>query len=67
MSTPTLTPPTTLDTKAIRTLARSVHKEMRGAGYSSAQVVDFASSILELVREQYRDEHDEAPRELVAE
>jgi hypothetical protein len=29
---------------------------MRGAGYSSAQVVDFASTMLDLVRSQLTDE-----------
>lgn len=67
MSNPTPTHAPALDNKAIRTLARSVHREMRGAGYSSAQVVDFASSILDLVRDQYRDESEGEDSALAAE
>ena len=55
-----------LGSKAVRTLARSIHREMRDAGYSSAQVVDFASTILDLVRDQFRDE-SEPVEELAAE
>lgn len=44
-----------LDARAIRTLARTVYRRMRAAGYSGEQVVDFASSMLDLVREHWRD------------
>lgn len=54
-STPAPTDPT-LDAKAVRCLARSVHRQLRDAGYSSAQVVDFASTMLDLVRCQFQDE-----------
>lgn len=45
-----------LDAKAIRILARSIHRQLHAGGYSSAQVVDFASQILDLVRTQLRDD-----------
>lgn len=68
------TPPSpqpNLDAKAIRTLARSLHRQLRDGGYSSAQVVDFASNLLDLVRSQISDEltqsTDDTVRPLVAE
>ena len=65
--TPTMTEPA-LDAKAVRTLAQSIHRDMRDAGYSSGQVVDFASTIVDLVRDQYRGELDrESSDELAAE
>lgn len=43
-----------LETRAIRTLARSVYREMQAAGYSGEHMVDFASTMLDLVREHWR-------------
>lgn len=43
-----------LETRAIRTLARTVHRQMLAAGYSGEHMVDFASTMLDLVREHWR-------------
>ena len=43
-----------LDPRAIRTLARSVYRRMQAEGYSGEHMVDFASTMLDLVREDWK-------------
>ena len=53
-----------METRAVRALARSMHRKLRDGGYSNAQVIDFAAELVELVREHYRGDDEQA---LVAE
>lgn len=43
-----------VDPRAIRTLARSIYRRMQDAGYSGEHMVDFASMMLDLVREDWK-------------
>jgi hypothetical protein len=45
--------------RALRTVARSVLKELKRAGYSRAQMVGFASELLDLVTTEFKS--DETP------
>jgi 3-oxoacyl-ACP reductase-like protein len=45
--------------RALRTVARSVLKELKRAGYSQAEMVGFASELLDLVTTEIRS--DEGP------
>lgn len=49
-----LSPVPVPDPRAIRTLARSVYRRMQAEGYSGEHMVDFASTMLDLVREHWR-------------
>lgn len=44
----------TLQARAVRTLARSVYRQMQADGYSGEHMVDFASTMLDLVREHWK-------------
>jgi len=43
-----------LDTRAIRTLARTLYRRMQAEGYTGEHMVDFASTMLDLVREDWK-------------
>jgi hypothetical protein len=40
--------------RALRVLAKSVFKELKGAGYSRAEMVTFASELLDLVTDEIK-------------
>ncbi len=46
--------------KALRVLAKSVFKELKRNGYERAEMVAFASELLELVTDELRDSHPPA-------
>ena len=44
----------TLDERGIRAVARTMYRELQSQGYSSSQIIDFSSQMIELVRAQLR-------------
>jgi hypothetical protein len=47
------------DARSVRTLARSMYLRLQDGGFSSVQVVDFASTLLGLVGEDFRQRGDQ--------
>jgi hypothetical protein len=43
------------ESRAIRILAKSVHRELRESGYASRDMISFANELLELVMKDVRE------------
>ncbi|MEM9072318.1 MAG: hypothetical protein AAGE52_27675 [Myxococcota bacterium] len=42
------------DARALRILAKSVYRELKGSGYSQSDIVNFTNSLLELVTSELK-------------
>lgn len=59
MSDPMTTPATQSSDRALRILAKSVFKELKGTGYSRSDIVAFATEMLSLVSSDIRESGDD--------
>ncbi|MBZ0117288.1 MAG: hypothetical protein K8H88_09850 [Sandaracinaceae bacterium] len=59
MSDPMTTPATQSPDRALRILAKSVFKELKGTGYSRSDIVAFATEMLSLVSSDIRESSDD--------
>ena len=55
MTAPVHTPPRAHDPRAIRSLARSLYRNMQNGGLSHGAVIDLASALIDLVRDDWTD------------
>jgi broad-specificity NMP kinase len=46
-----------LDTKGTKILAKSLFKELRGNGYSTNQILNLSTELIDLVTQDLKDEH----------
>lgn len=51
--------PTGNTMRALKILAKSVHRELKSSGYSRSDIVCFTNDLLDLVTEEMRDESEE--------
>lgn len=49
--------PAMLDTKGTKILAKSLFKELRGNGYSTNQILNLSTELIDLVTQDLKDEH----------
>ena len=49
--------PGTLDNKGTKILAKSLFKELRGNGYSTNQILNLSTELIDLVTQDLKDEH----------
>ncbi len=49
--------PSTLDNRGTRILAKSLFKELRGSGYSTNQILNLSTELIDLVTQDLKDEH----------
>jgi len=52
--------PGTLDNKGTKILAKSLFKELRGNGYSTNQILNLSTELIELVTQGLKDDHAQA-------
>ena len=50
-----------LDTKGTKILAKSLFKELRGSGYTTNQILSLSTELIDLVTQDLKDEHAQAP------
>lgn len=50
----------TLDNKGTKILAKSLFKELRGNGYSTNQILNLSTELIDLVTQGLKDEHAQA-------
>jgi hypothetical protein len=58
--------PGTLDNKGTKILAKSLFKELRGNGYSTNQILNLSTELIDLVTQDLKDEHAQAAAALQA-
>jgi broad-specificity NMP kinase len=49
--------PSALDNKGTKILAKSLFKELRGSGYSTNQILNLSTELIDLVTQDLKDEH----------
>ncbi len=49
--------PAVLDNKGTKILAKSLFKELRGNGYSTNQILNLSTELIDLVTQDLKDEH----------
>ncbi len=49
--------PGVLDNKGTKILAKSLFKELRGNGYSTNQILNLSTELIDLVTQDLKDEH----------
>jgi hypothetical protein len=52
--------PGTLDNKGTKILAKSLFKELRGNGYSTNQILNLSTELIDLVTQDLKDGHAQA-------
>ena len=52
--------PGMLDNKGTKILAKSLFKELRGNGYSTNQILNLSTELIDLVTQGLKDEHAQA-------
>ena len=52
--------PAILDNKGTKILAKSLFKELRGNGYSTNQILNLSTELIDLVTQDLKDEHAQA-------
>jgi len=52
--------PSTLDNKGTKILAKSLFKELRGNGYSTNQILNLSTELIDLVTQDLKDAHAQA-------
>jgi broad-specificity NMP kinase len=52
--------PSTLDNKGTKILAKSLFKELRGNGYSTNQILNLSTELIDLVTQDLKDGHAQA-------
>ncbi|MGE0789336.1 MAG: hypothetical protein AB7S26_26920 [Sandaracinaceae bacterium] len=56
MTTPSTVPSAAAEPRALRILAKSVFRELKGSGYDRSDIVAFATEMLSLVSSDMRDD-----------
>ncbi len=52
--------PAILDNKGTKILAKSLFKELRGNGYSTNQILNLSTELIDLITQHLKDEHAQA-------
>ncbi len=52
--------PGILDNRGTKILAKSLFKELRGSGYSTNQILNLSTELIDLVTQDLKDEHAQA-------
>jgi hypothetical protein len=52
--------PSVFDNKGTKILAKSLFKELRGNGYSTNQILNLSTELIDLVTQDLKDEHAQA-------